>query len=77
LETEFLDEDALKDLSIGAMLAAVVSSAALAQTGDMSGARAAAIHECNVLASPYALYTWGNWQLYIYRECMAKHGDIE
>jgi hypothetical protein len=30
-----------------------------------------------VFASPFALYTWGNWQLYLYRECMAKHSQIE
>jgi hypothetical protein len=44
----------------------------------MSAARAAAIHECCVKA--YAFHnesTWGNWELYIYRACMAEHHQVE
>jgi hypothetical protein len=67
----------IKSLSIGAALAAVVVSPVFGQSADVNVARAAAIRECNVLASPYLIYTWGNWQIYIYRECMAKHGQIE
>jgi hypothetical protein len=67
-----------KSLSIGAVLTAAVSLSAFAQSPpQMSPDRAAAIRECNVFASPFALYTWGNWQLFLYRECMAKHGQIE
>jgi hypothetical protein len=64
-------------LSIGGALNAAVSLLAFAQSVQTTPPRAAAIHECNVFASPFALYTWGNWQLYLYRECMAKHGQIE
>jgi hypothetical protein len=67
----------IKSLSIGAALAAVVVSPIFGQSTDVNVARAAAIRECNILASPYLIYTWGNWQIYIYRECMAKHGQIE
>jgi hypothetical protein len=59
-------------------------SPAFAQTGvyadnpdHMSAARAAAIHECNTRAEKYLLHTWGNYQLYIYRACMAEHGQVE
>lgn len=65
----------VKSLSIGVVVAAAAASSA--QSAHMNSARAAAIRECNALASPYTLYTWGNWQLYLYRACMAKHGQIE
>jgi hypothetical protein len=67
----------LKSLFIGALTTVVAAPAAFSQSGDLNAARAAAIRECNVFASPYLLYTWGNWQLYLYRECMAKRGQIE
>ena len=67
----------LKSLSIGAVLVAIVATPALAQAPPVNPARAVAIHDCNILASPFALYTWGNWQIYLYRECMAKHDQIE
>jgi hypothetical protein len=67
----------LKSLSIGAVLVAIVATPALAQAPPVSPARAVAIRDCNILASPFALYTWGNWQIYLYRECMAKHDQIE
>jgi hypothetical protein len=67
----------IKSLFIGAALAAVVVSSVFGQTTDVNVARAAAIRECNILASPYLIYTWGNWQIYIYRQCMARHGQIE
>jgi len=42
----------------------------------MTGARAAAIHACNIKASAYSLTGWGDMQLYVYRSCMAKHHQI-
>ncbi len=67
----------MKSLPLGMLFALIVASSAFAQSADMSPARVAAIRECNALASRYVLYTWGNWQLYVYRACMAKHGQIE
>ena len=64
-------------LSIGAVFTAAITLPAFAQSPQMQSNRAVAIHDCNVFASPYALYTWGNWQLYLYRECMAKQGQVE
>jgi hypothetical protein len=52
----------IKSLAIGAALAAVVVSPIFGQSHDVNPARAAAMHECNKLASPYVIYTWGNWQ---------------
>jgi hypothetical protein len=67
----------IKSLAIGAALAGVVVSPIFGQSNDVDPARAAAMRECNKLASPYLIYTWGNWQLYVYRQCMARHGQIE
>jgi hypothetical protein len=43
----------------------------------MSAARAQAIHECNAKAGKYIEHTWGDNEVYIYRSCMAEHGQQE
>ena len=43
----------------------------------MSAARAQAIHECNAKSGKYVEHTWGNNEIYIYRACMAEHGQPE
>jgi hypothetical protein len=60
------------------MIAAPLASA-IAQGGgrQISAARAAAIHECSVLASRYSQYDWGNTEIHQYRSCMARHGQPE
>jgi len=52
---------------------------AAAQGGgrQISAGRAAAIHECSVLASRYSQHDWGNVEIYQYRACMARHGEPE
>jgi hypothetical protein len=52
---------------------------AAAQGGgrQISAGRAAAIHECSVLASRYSQHDWGNVEIYQYRACMARHGQPE
>ena len=67
-----------------ALLVGVTSSLSFAQTKPypdnpehISAARAAALRECNARAEKYLLHTWGNYQLYIYRACMAEHGQVE
>jgi hypothetical protein len=57
------------------MIAAPPAGAVAA--GQMSAARAAAIHECSVLASRYSQHDWGNTEIYQYRACMARHGQPE
>jgi putative heme iron utilization protein len=67
----------MKKVSLCALLTVLASSGVFAQS-DISPVRAAAIRECNDEARPYASFvTWGNWQFYIYRACMARHGQVE
>lgn len=66
-----------KILAITGLLVVSPTPAALAKPLQETTARATAIHECNVRASPYVLYTWGNWQLYVYRACMAMRHQAE
>ena len=44
---------------------------------QISPARAAAIQGCNRLAARYPIHEWGNTQIYLYRSCMARHGQQE
>jgi hypothetical protein len=67
-----------------ALLMGAVSSPSFAQTKvyadspeHISAARAAALQECNARAEKYLQHTWGNYQLYVYRACMAEHGQAE
>jgi hypothetical protein len=55
----------------------VAPSTGTAADGQISAARAAAIHECNLLAARYPLHDWGNTQIHLYRTCMARHGQQE
>jgi hypothetical protein len=61
------------------LMIAVPLAAAVAQGGghQISAARAAAIHECSVLAGRYSQHDWGNTEIYQYRACMARHGQPE
>jgi hypothetical protein len=43
----------------------------------ISAARVAAIHECCLLAARYPQHDWGNTEIYLYRSCMARHGQQE
>jgi hypothetical protein len=60
-------------------MTALPLAGALAQGSgpQMSAARAAAIHECSVLASRFSQHDWGNTEIYQYRACMARHGQPE
>ena len=60
-----------------AMTANATLSFAETSEPKIVAARAAAIHECNVKAQVYALYAWGNVQLYVYRACMAGQHQVE
>jgi hypothetical protein len=67
----------LKLPAIGALLVTMSALPAFAQKAQHLAPREVAIHDCNVFASPYALSTWGNFQLYEYRACMARDGQAE
>ena len=45
--------------------------------GNISAARAAAIHECSVASDKYRQETWGDTQFDVYRACMAERGQQE
>ena len=57
-------------------LTAVPLTGAVADV-QISAARAAAIQECNRLAARYPTNDWGNTDIYLYRSCMARHGQKE
>jgi hypothetical protein len=60
------------------MTAAPIAGAVAAGTsGQISAARATAIHECSLLAGRYSQHDWGNVEIYQYRACMARHGQRE
>jgi len=68
-------------LGLATTIAALWLTAAVPITGavaneQISAARAAAIHECNLLAARYPLHDWGNTQIHLYRTCMARHGQM-
>jgi hypothetical protein len=42
-----------------------------------NASRNTAVRECSALAAPYREYTWGNYEIYQYRACMAQHGQVE
>ena len=44
---------------------------------QISAARAQAIQQCNRLAARYPTNDWGNTDIYLYRSCMARHGQQE
>lgn len=63
-----------------AMSAAMLAPIHTAQAQDadmMSTLRAAAIHECSTLAGRYSETTYASKEIYLYRSCMARHGQVE
>jgi hypothetical protein len=46
-------------------------------TEPFGQARADSIRQCATLAAPYKQTTWGNYESYQYRSCMAQHGQVE
>ena len=69
-------------LALGLAVAASTSFAQ-APTGlnqgsmPVSGARAEAIGECTKAAGKYIDHVWGDWEINVYRACMAQHGQPE
>jgi hypothetical protein len=67
-------------MTVAVLWMATVPFAPAATAGSgyqISAGRAAAIHECSVLASRYSQHDWGNTEIYQYRACMAGHGQKE
>jgi hypothetical protein len=63
--------------TIAALWLTVVPITGAVANGQISAARAAAIHECSLLAARYPQHEWGNTEIYLYRSCMARHGQQE
>lgn len=66
-----------KLVTIAALWMTVAGGAAAVAGRQISAARAAAIHECSVLAGRYPQHDWGNTEIYLYRACMAQHDQPE
>jgi len=62
---------------ITALCLTVVSIDAADADVQISAARAAALQECSRLAARYPINDWGNTESYLYRSCMARHGQKE
>jgi hypothetical protein len=62
---------------VGAFCLTVVAFDGAAADVQISAARAAALQECSRLASRYPINDWGNTESYLYRSCMARHGQKE
>ena len=63
--------------TIAALWLTVVPITGAAADVQISAARAAALQECSRLAARYPINDWGNTESYLYRSCMARHGQKE
>ena len=63
--------------TIAALWLSVVPIDGAAADVQISAARAAALQECSRLAARYPINDWGNTESYLYRSCMARHGQKE
>jgi hypothetical protein len=65
-------------LALGLLTVASAAPALAQPNGDrMSAGRAAAIRECNRAATKYPEYLWGDFEIDVYRSCMAQRGQRE
>jgi hypothetical protein len=65
-------------LALGLLSIASTGPAFAQPNGDrMSAGRAAAIRECNRAATKYPEYLWGDFEIQVYRSCMAQLGQQE
>jgi hypothetical protein len=66
-------------LALGLITIASTAPAFAQTNGDrMTAGRAAAIRECNRAAAKYPIPTYGvTFEIYVYRACMAQHGQQE
>ena len=63
--------------TVAVLWMAAVPFAGAAADVQISAARAAALKECSRLAARYPTNDWGNTDIYLYRSCMARHGQQE
>ena len=62
-----------------ALATTALASPSYAQQGgrEIGRARPQAIQECNRRAVPYYEWKWGDYEIHVYRTCMAEHGQPE
>ena len=63
--------------AIAALWLTAVPITGAAADVQISAARAQAIQQCNRLAVRFPTNDWGNTDIYLYRSCMARHGQQE
>ena len=65
-------------LALGLLTIASPAPALAQPNGDrITAGRAAAIRECNRAATQYRQYLWGDFEIDVYRSCMAQRGQQE
>jgi hypothetical protein len=66
----------LTALAVGLAVSALATPSSAQRSEGMSE-RAAAIRDCNVQAGKYKQYLWGDYEIDVYRACMAQRGQQE
>jgi hypothetical protein len=64
-------------ISICIGLAGALCMQATASAAQEGGVTISAIRECATSAAKYPDYAWGNFEMFIYRACMASHAQRE
>ena len=64
-------------MTVAALWLTMLPIAGAAADVQISAARASALKECSRLAQRYPINDWGNTESYLYRSCMARHGQKE
>ena len=67
----------LTALAVGLAASALATPSFAQRSEGMSSERAAAIRDCNVQAGEYKQYLWGDYEIDVYRACMAQRGQQE
>jgi hypothetical protein len=67
----------LTALAVGIAVSALATPSFAQRSEGMSSGRAAAIRDCNAQAGKYKQYLWGDYEIDVYRACMAQRGQQE
>jgi hypothetical protein len=68
----------LAGIALGLAVAVTVVTPSVAQRGKVTtAARAKALRECSIAADRFIQHTWGDFEIDVYRACMARHGQPE
>jgi hypothetical protein len=67
----------LTALAMALAVSALATPSFAQRSEGMSGARAQALKDCNAQAGKYKQYVWGDYEIDVYRACMAQRGQQE